>query len=69
MPLLRGENLENRLCRDGALPVKEVLRIGREIAAGLAAAHEHGLIHRDVKPANVWLEMVPSPPAGEGLGA
>ncbi|OYV86552.1 MAG: hypothetical protein B7Z73_11570, partial [Planctomycetia bacterium 21-64-5] len=39
-----------------ALPVDEVIRIGREIALGLAAAHRRGLIHRDIKPSNIWLE-------------
>jgi serine/threonine protein kinase len=56
MPLLHGETLEDRLHHAGALPLPELLRIGAEIAEGLAAAHAHGLIHRDVKPANVWLE-------------
>src|SRR5579884_612606 len=56
MPLLSGETLEKRLERDGRVPVPEVIRIGREMAEGLAAAHEAGLIHRDIKPANVWLE-------------
>jgi serine/threonine protein kinase len=56
MPLLRGESLDDRLRRAGKLPQEEVLRIGREIADGLDAAHEAGLIHRDVKPANIWLE-------------
>src|SRR5579872_7123891 len=56
MPLLRGETLEERLGRAGGpLPLDELLRIGREIAAGLAAAHAHGLIHRDIKPANIFL--------------
>jgi WD40 repeat protein/serine/threonine protein kinase len=56
MPLLKGEALETRLRRAGKLPLAEVLRIGREMAMGLAAAHDRGLIHRDIKPANVWLE-------------
>jgi WD40 repeat protein/serine/threonine protein kinase len=56
MPYLDGETLEDRLEREGLLPPAEVVRIGREIAEGLAAAHAKGLIHRDVKPANVWLE-------------
>lgn len=56
MQFLRGEPLDKRLRRAGQLPVAEVLRIGREIAAGLAAAHNRSLIHRDIKPANIWLE-------------
>jgi WD40 repeat protein len=57
MQLLRGESLEACLVREnGPLPVDEILRVGREVAEGLAAAHERGLIHRDIKPANIWLE-------------
>jgi serine/threonine protein kinase/WD40 repeat protein len=56
MPLLQGESLQARLTRPERVPLPEVLRIGREMAEGLAVAHEHGLIHRDVKPDNVWLE-------------
>jgi serine/threonine protein kinase len=56
MKLLLGETLEDRLNREGKLPAEEILRIGQEIAEGLAEAHERGLIHRDVKPANIWLE-------------
>ena len=55
MPLLTGETLEARLQRAGTLPVEEVLRIGREAATGLAAAHGRGLVHRDIKPPNLWL--------------
>jgi serine/threonine protein kinase len=56
MKLLLGESLEDRLNREGTLSADDIIRIGQEIAAGLAEAHERGLIHRDVKPANVWLE-------------
>ncbi len=56
MPLLQGEPLADRLKRDKVLSPAEVLRLGREIAEGLAAAHAKGLIHRDVKPDNIWLE-------------
>jgi urea transport system substrate-binding protein len=56
MEYLQGETLERRLDAGGALPISEVLRIGREVAHGLAAAHAQGLIHRDIKPANIWLE-------------
>jgi serine/threonine protein kinase len=55
MPLLQGETLEERLRREAPLPGVEVLRIGRQIALGLAAAHAVGLIHRDVKPSNIML--------------
>ncbi|MBY0525543.1 MAG: serine/threonine protein kinase [Gemmataceae bacterium] len=56
MQMLRGETLDDRLRREHKLSVRDALRIAREIAAGLAAAHERGLVHRDIKPANIWLE-------------
>src|SRR5205085_4060282 len=56
MPFLKGESLDQRLKREGKLPLGEVLRIGRETALGLAAAHAHGVVHRDIKPGNLWLE-------------
>lgn len=56
MQLLKGESLEERLRRGEAMPLADVIRIGRETALGLAAAHGAGLIHRDIKPANLWLE-------------
>ena len=56
MKLLQGETLAARLEREEQLMVHEVLRIGREVARGLEAAHEKGLIHRDIAPANIFLE-------------
>ena len=66
MQFLQGETLDARLYRTGRLPVSEAVRIAREIAEGLAAAHAKGLIHRDVKPGNVFLAGVCL--AGERLG-
>jgi serine/threonine protein kinase len=56
MPLIAGKSLAQRLSTRGTLELKEILRIGMQAADGLAAAHEQGLVHRDVKPANVLLE-------------
>ena len=51
-----GESLEQRLKRVGKLTPAEVARLGMQAAAGLAAAHAGGLIHRDIKPGNILLE-------------
>ncbi len=55
MPYVRGESLQKRLARDGSLSVPEVLRIAMQTAQGLAAAHDQGLVHRDIKPGNILL--------------
>jgi formylglycine-generating enzyme required for sulfatase activity/serine/threonine protein kinase len=56
MQFIDGQTLQQKIDREGALELKQILRIGSQMAAGLAAAHKHGLIHRDVKPANILLE-------------
>ncbi len=61
MQYVSGESLQDRLDRSGPLEVVDVVCIGLQTALGLAAAHAQGLIHRDVKPANLLLEP-PSPP-------
>ena len=61
MELLEGETLHDRLLR-GSLAGDELLRVAREMAAGLAQAHAGGTVHRDLKPSNVFLS-----PAGAKL--
>jgi serine/threonine protein kinase len=56
MQLVVGESLEQRLRRAGKMGPVEVARLGLQAAAGLAAAHAGGLIHRDIKPGNILLE-------------
>ena len=56
MQCLHGETLGTYRAKVGRVPLPEALRIGREIADGLAAAHRRGLVHRDIKPENIILE-------------
>ena len=56
MQLVGGQSLQQKLDRIGPIEVTEVVRIGMQIASGLAAAHAQGLVHRDIKPANILLE-------------
>ena len=56
MPYVDCESLQDRLDREGSLAILDVLRISLQVARGLAAAHAQGLVHRDVKPANILLE-------------
>lgn len=56
MQFVPGSSLQQKISADGPLPTADILRIGAQAAAGLAAAHAQGLIHRDVKPANILLE-------------
>lgn len=56
MQYIPGVSLLQRIDKDGPLDTCDVARIGLQIAKGLAAAHDQGVVHRDVKPANVLLE-------------
>ncbi len=55
MPYVEGESLRDKLDREGELPVAEAVRILRDVVDALSHAHEHGVVHRDIKPDNVML--------------
>ena len=55
MPFVAGQSLRERLAREGELPVYEAVRLITEVVDALAHAHEHGVVHRDIKPDNVML--------------
>jgi len=55
MPYVDGVSLRDRIREEGPLAIDEALRIGRDVASALDYAHRNGVLHRDVKPANVLL--------------
>ncbi len=55
MPYVEGESLRDRLAREGKLAPDEAVRLTDQIASALSYAHEHGVVHRDIKPDNILL--------------
>jgi serine/threonine protein kinase len=67
MPYVEGESLRARLTRDGALPLRDAVRVLREIADALSYAHEQGVVHRDIKPENILLSRAHAVVADFGI--
>ena len=65
MELLKGETLTNRLARSGRLAPDIAMELVRQIASALEAAHHAGVVHRDLKPDNIFLVPDPAVPSGE----
>ena len=55
MEFLEGESLAELAMREAPLPIERSLRIARQVASALGAAHAKGIVHRDVKPENIFL--------------
>jgi eukaryotic-like serine/threonine-protein kinase len=55
MPFIEGESLRAKLSRGGELPIHDAVRILRDTLSALSYAHEHGVVHRDIKPDNILL--------------
>ena len=56
MEYVDGENLASLVRRVGRLPAEKLVQVARQMAAGLVAAHDSGILHRDLKPTNVMLD-------------
>jgi serine/threonine-protein kinase len=68
MPYIEGETLRDRLDRDKQLPVDEAIGVATAVAHALQAAHEQGVIHRDIKPGNILLSRGQALVADFGIG-
>ncbi|MES2306395.1 MAG: protein kinase [Gemmatimonadota bacterium] len=55
MPFVEGRSLRERMTAEGQLPIRDVLRILRDVGRACSHAHAHGIVHRDIKPENVLL--------------
>jgi eukaryotic-like serine/threonine-protein kinase len=62
MEYLEGEDLDHRLRREGRMPLEAVVRVVGQVASALGAAHDQGVVHRDLKPGNVFLVQIPAEP-------
>jgi serine/threonine-protein kinase len=62
MEYLEGEDLDHRLRRVGRLPIETTVHVVRQVASALNAAHDQGVVHRDLKPGNVFLVQIPGEP-------
>jgi len=58
MEYLEGEDLEQRLEREGPIPLRTAVEIIKQVASALEVAHKEGVVHRDLKPGNVFLTQV-----------
>jgi formylglycine-generating enzyme required for sulfatase activity len=55
MPYVEAQSLRETIATRGKLPIKDAVTIAREVADGLAYAHQHGVVHRDIKPSNILM--------------
>jgi len=67
MEVLDGESLTTRLERCGSMPTQAVIELSRQIASALASAHRAQVLHRDLKPDNLFLVEDPAVPTGERI--